>query len=293
MKLTAVFLLLFSGSAWSAGNRLFPLEVGNLWVYESAGSRCCTPLILEVTDSSIFKGNRYFLVHSSAGGDNWLRAGDGDSVFAYDAQADQESLWYSFQTPEGQTFSTAIPNSSGLAMIAGHSAYSGPSGAFDTAVTIAYPGTIQKGFAREVFVQDVGLVQRIEYTGDAALASYQLVYARMGGSTLQPSPTPSSGVAGRVLRGPICPVQRFDDPACADQPAAAVLSIQTADRSHEVAVTASDQAGNFRLTLPPGDYVMVFQTLNGSKFPSSIPQTVTVLPNNFANVSIRLDTGIR
>ena len=117
-------------------------------------------------------------------------------------------------------------------------------------------------------------------------------YARASG-TLWSSPPVPSGISGRVLRGPVCPVQPLGGPDCADQPAAAVLSIQTADRSHEVAITASDEGGNFRLVLPPGDYVMIYQNLNGSKFPRATPQTVTVLPNNFADVNIRLDTGIR
>src|SRR5438270_5271252 len=82
MKLNVVFLLLLSHSAWSANSEFFPLEVGNIWVYESSGSACCRPLILEITDIKTLNGNDYFHLHSSAGDDYWLRADEGASVFA-------------------------------------------------------------------------------------------------------------------------------------------------------------------------------------------------------------------
>ena len=87
MRVSAAFLLLLSHSAWSADIGFFPLEIGNLWVYESAGSRCCTPLILEITGANTFNGSRYFLLHSSTGDDYWLRD-DGASVLAYDPPTD-------------------------------------------------------------------------------------------------------------------------------------------------------------------------------------------------------------
>jgi hypothetical protein len=293
MKFAALFFLLLSGPVLGSGSGYFPLDVGDLWVYESAGSRCCTPLILEITDTRTFNGNNYSLLHSSAGDNCWLRGADDGSVFAYDPQAGWELLWYGFQVPEGEVFSPAVPRSSGQATISGRCAYSGTGRVFENAVTVVYPGIGDSGLVREVFAPGVGLVQRIEYTGNTSVASYQLVYARVGGNTLPSGTTATSGIAGRVFRGPVCPVQTANDPKCADQPFAAVFSIQTADRSREVAITASDENGYFRVVLPPGDYVVAYQNLNGSKFPRAISQTVTVLPGDFAGVTILLDTGIR
>src|ERR1700680_5061602 len=100
MKFSILSFLLLSCPVLGAGPGYLPLDAGNIWVYESAGSRCCTPLILEITDTGTFNGNNYSLLHSSAGADYWLRAADDGSVFAYDSQSGTESLWYSFQAPE-------------------------------------------------------------------------------------------------------------------------------------------------------------------------------------------------
>src|SRR5260370_22853568 len=54
--------VLLASIAWSGDAAYFPLDVGNLWVYETGGTRCCTPAIIEVVDSADFNDTTYFLL---------------------------------------------------------------------------------------------------------------------------------------------------------------------------------------------------------------------------------------
>jgi len=111
------------------------------------------------------------------------------------------------------------------------------------------------------------------------------------GGTETPSPTVlDSGIRGIVLLGPVCPSDSTVSSPCLT-PYAANLVITDSD-GNVVTSVASGPDGTFQVLLPPGDYVI--QPDNGPDGnPSSIPQPVTVGPDEFEQVEIDYDTGLR
>lgn len=104
----------------------------------------------------------------------------------------------------------------------------------------------------------------------------------------------NSGIRGTVMAGPTCPVERDPpDPNCADKPVATNISIfRTSDRTHGVAFATSDAGGNFQISLPPGDYI-VMAGPNGVPFPSCTDTGATVGPSSYTEILVSCDTGIR
>ncbi len=106
------------------------------------------------------------------------------------------------------------------------------------------------------------------------------------------APPPTSGIEGQVLIGPVCPVLREDTP-CPDQPLQATIAVWNADRTEKVRTFTTDEDGRFRLPLAPGEYYIDPQTPNPGAPPTPIPQTVTVPPDRFVQITIEYDSGIR
>ena len=109
-------------------------------------------------------------------------------------------------------------------------------------------------------------------------------------------PLPGEGtgsVAGRVVAGPVCPVETVPpDPACAPRPVAgATLAIGDA-QGKDVAVVVSDANGLFSLTLPPGDYVLTAQPVEGL-MGTPEPLSFAVLVGSPVELTVVYDTGIR
>ena len=102
----------------------------------------------------------------------------------------------------------------------------------------------------------------------------------------------NSGVRGTVLLGPTCPVQRMPpDPACADKPYSAKISVYRAGASALYAEGKSDESGIFQFSLPPGSYTL--KATSGTVYPRCNPADVTVWPSGYATTTISCDTGIR
>jgi hypothetical protein len=180
---TATFVMLLAALSWAGAANNFPLEVGNLWVYETGGTVCCRPVILEVVETAQFKDNTYFRVQGlpRGQGDYWIRMDDKGSLLAFDPEKNAEQMWYAFQAPEREPFETELPFSMGLAEIISRDlTYQSPIGQFDNAIQIAYPRVFQVGISSEIFVPEIGLVHRTENTGGASSGAYELVYARVG-----------------------------------------------------------------------------------------------------------------
>jgi len=127
------------------------------------------------------------------------------------------------------------------------------------------------------------------------------VYAVSGDGTVtrvseagDPIPGEGTGnVGGRVVAGPVCPVETVPpDPACAPRPVAgATLTIGDA-QGKDVAVVVSDANGLFALTLPPGDYVLIAQPVEGL-MGTPEPLSFAVLAGSPVELTVAYDTGIR
>jgi hypothetical protein len=101
-----------------------------------------------------------------------------------------------------------------------------------------------------------------------------------------------SGIGGSVTSGPSCPVQRAGDTTCDPRPVTgAVLVIRSAVGT-EMARVATDGSGLYRVALPPGDYTLEPQPVQGlmGTAPSA---RLTVLAGKLVIQAVSYDTGIR
>jgi hypothetical protein len=97
-----------------------------------------------------------------------------------------------------------------------------------------------------------------------------------------------SGIEGRALLGPVCPVIRpgID---CSDKPASVEVRVLKDGQELTRFKTGSD--GRFRIALAPGTYVL--EPTSGNPFPAGKPSDVTVSAGAYTHVDVHLDTGIR
>ena len=103
-----------------------------------------------------------------------------------------------------------------------------------------------------------------------------------------------SGVSGKVLLGPTCPVERIPpDPNCADKPYQTTVQVIAvgSPKSSPFATVSSDKDGNYKIMLPPGEYAL--QPVGGKVLPRCETKTVTIEPDKVSEVNISCDTGIR
>jgi len=104
----------------------------------------------------------------------------------------------------------------------------------------------------------------------------------------------NSGIKGTVLLGPTCPVQRIPpDPACTDKPYQGNLEVTTADLSRSIEQFSSNVYGKFYIAIPPGQYA-IRSAASANMLPRcSSNGTITVVANQFVEVTVNCDTGIR
>lgn len=101
-----------------------------------------------------------------------------------------------------------------------------------------------------------------------------------------------SGVRGQALLGPTCPVMRVESP-CPDEPYQTSLTVLSLD-GQEVTRFDTDAEGKFEVKLPPGDYILRSDVPAGRPvIPSAADVPFTVLPNQFTDVIVSFDSGIR
>ena len=103
-----------------------------------------------------------------------------------------------------------------------------------------------------------------------------------------------SGVRGQVLLGPICPVERIPpDPACAPKPYPTDIEIQADQGNGYVIIKtiATDGQARYSVMLEPGEYILT--PVGGQPFPRCDSSDVGVVADNFTELNLSCDTGIR
>ena len=107
--------------------------------------------------------------------------------------------------------------------------------------------------------------------------------------------TVSSGLYGRILLSPICPVERFPPQrACAPRPLIATLRLTRLSGKRVSVRVRSGANGRFRVRLDPGTYIVRALRLGDSPFPRPpFPRRVQILPGHFTAMTVTYDTGIR
>jgi hypothetical protein len=98
-----------------------------------------------------------------------------------------------------------------------------------------------------------------------------------------------SGVRGKVLYGPTCPVERQGEQCV--RPYDATLHIRRLLTHRLVATVRSGDDGHFRVRLAPGRYVI--EPVSKKPYPHAAPLTVVVKRHRFTRVTINYDSGIR
>jgi hypothetical protein len=106
------------------------------------------------------------------------------------------------------------------------------------------------------------------------------------------SPALASGIVGRTMVGPECPVMQAASP-CPDRPLQAQLVVTAAGSTEAVATVVTDGTGHFRIPLAPGSYTVHPGNLTGTALPTAQPVTVTVVTGRFTDLTISFDSGIR
>ena len=101
-----------------------------------------------------------------------------------------------------------------------------------------------------------------------------------------------SGVSGRVLIGPMCPVEQVGVP-CPDKPFQAYINVRREGSGKTAATVRSGKDGRFRVNLAPGRYVLVPNAPDPGAPPQAAPVRVRVRAHGFTRVTITYDSGIR
>lgn len=122
-------------------------------------------------------------------------------------------------------------------------------------------------------------------SGSAAAAAAVLAI----GSASAAAPQLDSGIHGRILYGPTCPVQRPGH-SC-ERPYQASIAIRREHTRTLVMRVRSGPDGRFTAHLAAGAYLLVPR--NGRPYPRAQSQAVSVRRNMFTAVTVRYDSGIR
>jgi len=108
-----------------------------------------------------------------------------------------------------------------------------------------------------------------------------------------PSVEPHAGIAGRVLAGPTCPVERVPpDPACAQRGIVGAVIVVTGGGA-EVARVTSGLDGTYAVQLPPGTYTLTPQPVQGLLGVAPPAQATIPAEGDGPTVDFTYDTGIR
>jgi hypothetical protein len=158
-----------------------------------------------------------------------------------------------------------------------------------------------RGFS--FWFRGTGVPQEVRFKASCAhRLSFRLGEGRIYlGSGAAPTPSfevsrpPATGVGGRIIAGPTCPVVTPDCPPA--RPVRAAVHIETAPSSRGqgrvrlVKSVASDSSGVFAADLAPGYYVLTAQPAASGSVGGAV--TVYVAADVVSEVTLAVDTGIR
>jgi hypothetical protein len=107
----------------------------------------------------------------------------------------------------------------------------------------------------------------------------------------------AGNLSGVATAGPVCPVERPGDSACAPRPVVGAVIVVTRPDGTELARVTTALDGRFSLELPAGEYLLVPQPVEGLHgTASAVPFTVgsTDQPGPSPSLlHVEYDTGIR
>jgi len=147
--------------------------------------------------------------------------------------------------------------------------------------------------------------QPIACTQDAKLCSDGSYVSRSGPNcafaqcpiSKEPTPVTQKGtLKGHMTIGPICPVERIDNP-CLPTPemyASKKIYIYKADMLSKlrVATITPDAKGNFSIVLPVGNYSANMDSMSVGSI-TGIPEIIKIVNGGVVVLDINVDTGIR
>ena len=114
--------------------------------------------------------------------------------------------------------------------------------------------------------------------------------AACGGDSAGDLPSPAdSGIHGKVVQGPMCPVMQAGSP-CPDVPWNGTIHVAGGD-GVDLEISTFD-GGRFAIAIVPGTYELE-PVLEGPGPPTAAPQTVVVPSRGYVEVALTVDSGIR
>lgn len=99
---------------------------------------------------------------------------------------------------------------------------------------------------------------------------------------------------GKADVRPLCPVERIDNP-CDTNPLAYTsreIIVYFLDNKTIIAKKNFDESGNYRIELPPGNYIVDIKH-SGIDRASEVPKEISIKNGETVNLDITIDTGIR
>src|SRR5262249_57209385 len=103
-----------------------------------------------------------------------------------------------------------------------------------------------------------------------------------------------SGIEGQALLSPSHPGPiRLGEPHPEGSPFETTLAVYAASDGKEVTRVKTGADGRFRISLPPGSYLIGGPRDSRRRLPRAQEESVEVKPGNFSRVTITFDSGMR
>jgi len=147
------------------------------------------------------------------------------------------------------------------------------------------PGGVAKNYSARIFHEVITGLLRSFVAGISLLAA----------GAVFSSPAPTGFLEGQLTIVSLKEVQRADEPLSkfaaanyADYP----LLVLSKDGQNEIAQVVADEKGHYRVTLPPGDYVLDAKGRAPQRIRAK-PHPFTIVSQQTVRVDMEMDTGVR